>query len=48
MSHITLPDGRVKVVAEGDESDLERFLNALKIKGPSSIFIEVESIEKEY
>jgi len=27
-----LPDGRVKVVAEGDDSTLERFLNDLRIK----------------
>lgn len=40
-----LPDGRVKVVAEGDESDLERFVKALKIR---DTFIDVESIDKEY
>lgn len=28
----TLPDGRVKVMAEGEEADLERFAEALKMK----------------
>jgi acylphosphatase/gas vesicle protein len=40
-----LPDGRVKVIAEGDESDLERFLNALKIRDS---LIDVQSIEAGY
>jgi len=39
-----LPDGRVKVVAEGDDPDLERFLKALKIR---DAIIDVKSIEKE-
>jgi acylphosphatase len=40
-----LPDGRVKVVAEGDEPALERFLNDLSIKDP---LIDVRSIESNY
>ncbi len=28
----TLPDGRVKVMAEGEEADLERFAEALKME----------------
>ena len=37
-----LPDGRVKVVAEGDDSTLERFLNDLRIKDS---LIDVQDIE---
>ena len=37
-----LPDGRVKVVAEGDDSTLERFLNDLRIKDS---LIDVQGIE---
>jgi acylphosphatase/predicted nucleic acid-binding Zn-ribbon protein len=40
-----LPDGRVKVVAEGDDSTLERFLNDLRIKDS---LIDVQSIESNY
>ncbi len=40
-----LPDGRVKVVAEGDDSILERFLNDLRIKDP---LIDVQDIESNY
>jgi acylphosphatase/uncharacterized coiled-coil DUF342 family protein len=40
-----LPDGRVKVVAEGEEAALERFLNDLKIKEP---LIDVQDIEIKY
>jgi len=40
-----LPDGIVKVVAEGDEPDLERFLHALKIK---DTLIDVQRIETQY
>ena len=40
-----LPDGRVKVVAEGDEPALERFLNDLSIKDP---LIDVRGIESNY
>ena len=40
-----LPDGRVKVVAEGDDSILERFLNDLRIKDP---LIDVQGIESNY
>ena len=40
-----LPDGRVKIVAEGEESDLERFIQAVDIK---NTLINVTSIEKEH
>jgi acylphosphatase len=40
-----LPDGRVKVVAEGEEAALERFLSDLKIKEP---LIDVHDIEIKY
>jgi acylphosphatase len=40
-----LPDGRVKVVAEGGEADLERFASALAMK---NALIEVTDIEKGY
>jgi acylphosphatase len=40
-----LPDGRLKVVAEGDDSILERFLNDLRIKDP---LIDVLGIESNY
>ena len=40
-----LPDGRVKVVAEGDELALERFLNDLGIKDS---MIDVQGIESNY
>ena len=40
-----LPDDRVKVVAEGDESALERFLNDLRIKDS---LIDVQGIEINY
>ena len=40
-----LPDGRVKIIAEGDEKDLERFIQAVDIK---NALINVTSIEKEY
>ena len=40
-----LPDGRVKVVAEGDDSTLERFLNDLRIKDS---LIDVQDIEVNY
>ena len=40
-----LPDGRVKVVAEGDESLLERFLHDLRINDP---LIDVQDIEVDY
>ena len=40
-----LPDGRVKIVAEGEESDLERFIQAVNIK---NTLINVTSIEKEH
>ncbi len=40
-----LPDGCVKVVAEGEEPDLERFLHALKI---NDALIDVWKIEAQY
>ena len=40
-----LEDGRVKISAEGEESDLERFLKAIDIK---NTIIYVSSISKEY
>ncbi len=40
-----LPDGRVKVVAEGDDSTIERFLKDLRIKDS---LIDVQSIEVYY
>ena len=39
-----LPDGRVKVIAEGEESDLERFAEALRIK---NALIDVTEIKIE-
>ena len=40
-----LPSGKVKVVAEGEQTDLGRFLNCLAIK---DALIDVQSIENEY
>ena len=40
-----LPDGRVKIFAEGSEADLERFLKAIKIE---NTLIKVEDIEAEF
>ena len=40
-----LADGRVKVVAEGEDSDLERFAKALVMK---NTLIDVTDIEKQY
>jgi acylphosphatase len=40
-----LADGRVLIIAEGEESDLERFAKALVIK---NTIINVTGIEKEY
>jgi len=40
-----LKDGRVKIIAEGDERDLERFIHAADIK---NTLINVVNIEKEY
>jgi len=40
-----LPDGRVKVIAEGEEADLERFAEALKMR---NAIIDVNDLEKEY
>lgn len=40
-----LPDGRVKIIAEGNEKDLERFIHAVTIK---NALINVANIEKEY
>ncbi|MBC2699669.1 MAG: acylphosphatase [ANME-2 cluster archaeon] len=40
-----LPDRRVKIIAEGDETDLERFIKAVNIK---NTLINVTDLEKEY
>ena len=40
-----LADGRVKIVAEGDEADLERFIKGVNIK---NTLINVSDIVKEY
>jgi acylphosphatase len=40
-----LPDGRVKVIAEGEEADLERLANALMMKNSA---IDLTNIEKYY
>jgi acylphosphatase len=40
-----LSDGRVKIIAEGEENDLEKFLKAIDIK---NTVIYVSSISKEY
>ena len=40
-----LTDGRVKIVAEGDEADLERFIQGVNIK---NTLINVSDIVKEY
>jgi acylphosphatase/uncharacterized protein YoxC len=40
-----LPSGKVKVVAEGEQTDLERFCSCLTIK---DALIDVQSIENEY
>jgi acylphosphatase len=47
-----LPDGRVEIVAEGDEKEIERFLNYVK-KGPllakvSKVEIKEEEYENEF
>jgi acylphosphatase len=40
-----LPDGRVLVVAEGEEADLDRFCRAIKIEDP---LIKVEDIQAQF
>jgi acylphosphatase len=40
-----LPDKRVKIIAEGDETDLERFIQAVNIK---NTLINVTDLQKEY
>jgi acylphosphatase len=40
-----LPDGRVKIVAEGNEKDLEQFIIALDIR---NALINVTNIDKDY
>jgi acylphosphatase len=40
-----LPDGRVKIVAEGSEADLERFLAAIRIE---NTLIKVDEIKAEF
>jgi len=40
-----LPDGRVKIIAEGNETDLEQFIIALDIR---NALINVTNIDKDY
>ena len=40
-----LPEGTVQVVAEGEQTDLEKFMEALAVKGRN---ISVSAIEKRY
>jgi acylphosphatase len=40
-----LPDGRVKIIAEGSKADLERFLAAIRIE---NTLIKVEDIKAEF
>ncbi|MCD4844676.1 MAG: acylphosphatase [Methanosarcinales archaeon] len=40
-----LPDGRVKIIAEGEDADLERFIQGINIK---NALIYVSDIVKEY
>ncbi len=40
-----LPDGRVRIVAEGPDTDLERFLEAVRIK---NTLIDVAEIKAEF
>ena len=40
-----LPDGRVKIIAEGEDADLERFIKGINIK---NTLIYVSDIAKEY
>ncbi len=40
-----LPDGRVKIIAEGEEAYLERFIQAVNIK---NALINVINVKKEY
>jgi len=40
-----LPDGKVKIIAEGEEKDLEKFIQAINIKNS---LINVTDIRKEY
>jgi acylphosphatase len=40
-----LPDGRVKIIGEGEESNLEQFIQAVNIK---NTLIKVKDIEKQY
>ncbi len=42
---MNLPDSRVKIVAEGHKADLERFLEAVRIK---NTLIDVEEIKAEF
>ncbi|HNZ05916.1 MAG TPA: acylphosphatase [Methanothrix soehngenii] len=42
---MNLPDSRVKIVAEGPKADLERFLEAVRIK---NTLIDVEEIRAEF
>ena len=41
-----LPDGRVYIVAEGDENQLEKFLSAIRRGPPLAIVRDVAIVEK--
>jgi len=41
-----LPDGRVEMVAEGDDKDIEKFLNYVK-KGPALARVDKVEIKEE-
>lgn len=45
---MNLPDGRVLVVAEGDEQNLDKFISSLK-EGPKFANVKsIEIVEEEY
>ena len=41
-----LPDGKVKVVSEGSEENIEKFINNIKVQKPS--YAQIEDIKVEY
>ncbi len=45
---MNLNDGRVLVVAEGEEEQIEKLISALKVGPKSAIVKNVEVIEEEY
>ena len=42
---MNLPDGRVKIIAEGTDADLERFIEAVRIK---NTLIDISAIKTEF